>query len=76
MKYSKELHEHALTRIHDQGDVISFGTPFVESLLTEITRLTEELAKANRYIEALENEPVRSQSVIKRLRIQTGMEER
>lgn len=43
MKYSKELHEHALQRIHDQGEVISFGTPFVESLLEEISRLQAEL---------------------------------
>jgi hypothetical protein len=43
MKYSKELHEHALQRIHDQGEVISFGTPFVESLLEEISRLNAEI---------------------------------
>ena len=42
MKYSKKLHEHARTRIHDQGEVISFGTPFVECLLDEIERLQAE----------------------------------
>jgi hypothetical protein len=42
MKYSKELHERVLQRIRDQGEVISFGTPFVECLLDEITRLQEE----------------------------------
>lgn len=42
MKYSEELHKRVLQRIHDQGEVISFGTPLVECLLDEITRLQEE----------------------------------
>ena len=42
MRYSKELHERILQRIRDQGEVISFGTPFVECLLEEISRLQAE----------------------------------
>jgi len=45
-------------------------------LEAELARLNDELETMKQYIEALENEPIRSRSVIKRLRIQTGMEER
>ena len=62
------------------ADVSAIGVTtlidYVEAVEAELARLNDELETMKQYIEALENEPIRSRSVIKRLRIQTGMEER
>jgi len=40
----------------------------------QVTDLLDEIDRLNRYITALENCEVRSKTVVKRLRIQTGMD--
>ena len=61
MRYTKELHEWM--RKHSEEE-------------KGITALLDEIDRLNRYITALENCEVRSKTVIKRLRMQTGMDDK
>ena len=47
----------------------------IVALTARIAELKEILIKKDIYINALENEPIRSMSVIRRLRTQTGMDD-
>jgi len=68
VKYSKELHDRVRQNLR-MFDYPRFDDGDIDCLLNEIDRL-------NRYITALETCEVRSKTVIKRLRTQTGMDDK
>lgn len=48
------------------------GSPYFSK--GDVAELLSRIAKLETYIKALESEPVRSKSVIKRLKVQSGVE--
>jgi len=68
MKYTKELHDQ-------WNEWLKFWREKGYGIADDVQALLDEIDRLNRYITALENCEVRSKTVIKRLRTQTGMEE-